>query len=97
MERSYNPAAVERQSAAIMLAGDRHSELKKLRLPTVVVHGEADILVPVENGEDTADNIPGAELRIIEGLGHDIPPDLIEEFVDAITAAAKRADKTGTE
>lgn len=94
VERSYNPVAVERQSAAIMFAGDRRSKLQKLRLPTVVLHGDADILVPMENGEDTAENIPDAELCIIEGLGHDIPQDLIKDFTDAIVLAATRTNKT---
>lgn len=50
--------------------------------------------MPVENGEDTAENILGAELRVIEGLGHDIPPDLTKEFADVISSAASRASIT---
>lgn len=94
-ERSYNPIAVERQAAAVMFAGDRREQLQKLDVPTVVLHGSADLLVPVENGKDLAENIPGAKLRIIEGLGHDLPSELIGEFADAITSAAKRAEKNG--
>lgn len=96
VERSYNPMGVERQAAAVMFAGDRREELRNLDIPAVVLHGDADILVPVENGKDTVENIPGAELRIIEGLGHDLPTEIINEFADAIVAAASRASGTNT-
>lgn len=96
VERSYDPDGVERQAAAVVFAGDRREGLRQLDIPTVVLHGDADILVPVENGKDTAENIPGAELRIIEGLGHDLPPELINEFAGAIAEAASRASGTNT-
>jgi pimeloyl-ACP methyl ester carboxylesterase len=89
--RAFNPAGVARQMAAIRADGDRTPALGKLSLPVVVLHGSDDPLVQVIGGEATAAAIPGAELRIIPGMGHDLPPSLYDLFVDAITAAASRA------
>jgi pimeloyl-ACP methyl ester carboxylesterase len=55
-----------------------------------VIHGENDPLVPVAAGRDTAASIPGAELRVIPGMGHDLPPALYDKIVDAITSVAQR-------
>ena len=62
-----------------------------IHVPTVVISGADGPLVPLEAGRDVAANIPGAELRIIPGLGHDIRLALVKTFADAITAAASRA------
>ncbi len=90
-KRSYYPQGVTRQFAAIVSNGDRRPKLKNIKAPTVVLHGADDPLVPVAGGKDTADNIPGAELRVIPGMGHDFPLGLVATFADAIEAAAKRA------
>jgi pimeloyl-ACP methyl ester carboxylesterase len=89
--RAFNPAGVARQRAAIGADGDRTDALKALRVPAVVVHGAEDPLVMPLGGELTAKAIPGAELRIIPGMGHDLPPGLYDTIVDAIVAAATRA------
>lgn len=89
--RAFNPAGVGRQRQAIGADGDRTAELKTLNVPTVVLHGADDPLVQPIGGEQTAAAIPGAELRIIPGMGHDLPPGLYDIFVDAILAAATRA------
>lgn len=83
-----------RQGAASLFTAleDRRAKLKSIQAPTVVVHGAEDPIVPVEAGRDVAASIPGAELRIIPGMGHDIPVALVEKFVDAITTAASRAN-----
>lgn len=88
--RAFNPAGVGRQRQAIGADGDRTPELKTLNVPTVVLHGADDPLVQPVGGVDTANAIPGAELRIIPGMGHDLPPGLYDTFVDAILAAATR-------
>jgi pimeloyl-ACP methyl ester carboxylesterase len=75
----------------VVANGDRRPKLAKISTPTVVLHGEADPLVPVEGGRDTAANIPGAELRIIPGMGHDIPAALYDAIVEAICRAAERS------
>ena len=90
-KRAFNPPGVARQMQAIRAAGDRRASLATIAAPCVVLHGADDPLVPVAGGRDTAANIPGAELRVIEGMGHDLPPALYGVFVDAITRAVERA------
>jgi pimeloyl-ACP methyl ester carboxylesterase len=89
--RGFNPAGVARQRQAIGVDGDRTADLGKLAIPAIVVHGTADPLVMPIGGELTAAAIPGAELRMIEGMGHDVPPALYDTLVDAIVTAATRA------
>jgi pimeloyl-ACP methyl ester carboxylesterase len=89
--RAFNPAGVQRQMGAVRADGDRTEELRRLKVPTVVLHGAEDPLLRAAAGEATAAAIPGAELRIIPGMGHDLPPGLYDIFVDAIAAAAARA------
>ena len=89
--RAFNPAGVARQRQAIGADGDRTPELRKLNVPTVVLHGADDPLVQPLGGEATAAAIPGAELRMIPGMGHDLPPGLHDIFLDAICSAASRA------
>ena len=92
--RAFNPAGVGRQRAAIGADGDRTAELQRLKVPTVVLHGADDPLVQPIGGETTAAAIPGAELRMIPGMGHDMPPALYDIFLDAILSAARRAEPT---
>jgi len=91
IQRAYNPAGVLRQMIAVIASGDRREALKTITAPTVVLHGADDPLVRVEGGQDTAATIPGAELRIIAGMGHDLPAAVHEAFVDAVKTAAARA------
>jgi pimeloyl-ACP methyl ester carboxylesterase len=95
-QRAFHPAGVARQMLAIASGEDRRALCAGIVAPTVVLHGADDPLIPVEGGRDTAAAIPGAELRIIPGMGHDIPHELIPVFVDAITRAARRAKKSVT-
>jgi len=92
-ERCYYPTGVARQMLAIMLAGSRVDLLKTISVPTLVIHGSNDPLVPVEAGKDTAANIPGASLEIIEGMGHNLPEPLIPRLVDLISRHIKNIDK----
>jgi pimeloyl-ACP methyl ester carboxylesterase len=91
VQRSYYPVGFMRQYAAVLASPDRRSKLKGVTAPTVVIHGEADTLVNVAGAHDTADSIPGAELLIIPGMGHDVPPVFWDQIVDAIAAVAARA------
>ena len=88
--RAFNPTGSARQMVAIRADGDRTERLSKLKLPTVVLHGADDPLVPVAGGKATACAIAGAELRIIAGMGHDLPPALFEIVANAILCAATR-------
>jgi pimeloyl-ACP methyl ester carboxylesterase len=93
MKRSSDRSGMARHNtlSALGLYEDRRAKLKTINVPTVVVHGAEDPLMSVEGGKDTAANIPGAELRIIPGMGHDLPIPLVNTIADAITAAASRA------
>ena len=88
-ERGTYPPGTTRHTAAILASGSRQEALKKLTIPTLVIHGNADIIVPVEGGIATAEAIPNAKLMLIDGLGHALPPELWPEVVDAIAAHAK--------
>ena len=89
--RNFDPRGVARQLAALLANGDRRALLKTITAPSVVVHGAADQLIPVACGEDVARHIPGAEMRVIAGMGHDFPVALSDVLADAICAAAGRA------
>lgn len=89
--RAFNPTGSARQMGAIRGDGDRTERLRKLKVPAVVLHGADDPLVRLVGGEATAAAIPGAELRVIPGMGHDLPPALHDTFIDAILAAVARA------
>lgn len=89
--RAYYPAGALRQMAAALAAGDRREALARINAPTVVLHGTADIFVSVEAGKDTAQAIPGAELRLVEGMGHELAIGLVGAISEAIIAAAERA------
>jgi pimeloyl-ACP methyl ester carboxylesterase len=77
--------------AAILGQPNRVPALQKLDLPALVVHGEADPLVPVTGGKDTAAAIPDAELLLIEGMGHDMPREVQPRIAEAIDALTRRA------
>lgn len=89
--RNYCPGGTARQLAAISACGSRVSELKTIIAPTLVIHGKADPLVPVEAGIDTARHIPGAKLELIEGMGHDLPQPLWSQFVELISEHSRNA------
>ncbi len=90
-DRGVYPAGSSRQLAAIVTAPDRTSMLAQVTVPTTVIHGDADPLVDVSGGRATAEAIPGAELVILEGMGHDLPRELWPEIIAAIAANAGRA------
>lgn len=88
IRRNVNGAGVARQTAAVAAAGDLSPRLKQVSVPTLVIHGAADPLIPVACGIDVASRIPGARLEIIEGMGHDLPDQLIERLLALIDAHA---------
>jgi pimeloyl-ACP methyl ester carboxylesterase len=89
-DRSFYPAGVVRQVAAVILASDRTERLGRIDVPTVVIHGSADPLVTLSGGEATAKAIPGAELVVIDGLGHEVQPGARPTIIGAIVANASR-------
>jgi pimeloyl-ACP methyl ester carboxylesterase len=90
-ERGVSAAGNARQMAAILTASDRTKALAGVRVPTLVIHGTADRLVRPSGGKATAKAIPGAQLLLIDGMGHDLPRDAWVQIVDAIAANAQRA------
>lgn len=90
-DRAFYPKGLARQLAAILASGSRREALEALRTPTLVIHGDMDPLVPVEGGLDTAEAVPGAELLIIEGMGHDLPPEVWPRIADTIARHARKA------
>ncbi len=89
VRRSVYPAGMPRQLAAIIADGCRRERLAGVRAPTLVIHGEADPLVPLAGGEDTAAHIPGARLETIAGMGHDLPLALVDTIADLIAVHAR--------
>jgi pimeloyl-ACP methyl ester carboxylesterase len=89
-DRCFHPEGQMRQMAAIVASGSRTEKLGAVRVPTLVIHGVDDPLVPVEGGRATAAAIPGAELLEIPGMGHDNPRDLWVSVVDAIAKLTAR-------
>ena len=90
-QRAFYPVGVSRQMAAIVASGDRRKALATITAPTVVIHGADDPLVQVQGGEDTAATIPGAELHIIPGMGHNLPRGLWKSVADLIERATRKA------
>jgi pimeloyl-ACP methyl ester carboxylesterase len=97
IDRAYNPNGTARQLIAILAARSRRESLGSVKVPTLVIHGVEDILIPVENGRIVAAAVPGARLIEIEGMGHDLPERVWPQVVDAIedlvqqTAATSKA------
>ncbi len=86
VNRDYpNPGGTERQFSAILCNGSRVQTLKRIKLPSLVIHGMQDPLIPVQGGIDTAKHIPNAKLEKIGTMGHDIPKPLIEELCTIIS------------
>ena len=92
-DRSFYPAGSSRQTAAIIAHGSRVEKLRRLDVPTLVIHGDADPLVPVEAGHDTARCVPGAELMIVPGMGHDLNPVIWPGVVEAIHKHVEKASR----
>ena len=84
LQRASRPAGTARQMVAIAASGDRSALLATVSCPALVIHGAADSLLPLAAGLDTARAIPGARMEVIEGMGHDLPPQLIERLVALI-------------
>jgi pimeloyl-ACP methyl ester carboxylesterase len=88
--RGIHPAGSARQLAAVITAPDRTDALAGLRIPTTVIHGDADPMINVSGGRATAKAVPGAELVIVPGMGHDLPREFWPQIITAISANAAR-------
>ena len=88
--RSFTPGSSLRQLAAIVQTPDREDALRSLSVPTLVIHGTLDPLVPIERGERLASLVPGAEFLPIEGLGHDLPVQVWQQIISLLTSHVAR-------
>lgn len=95
-DRGFSASGVMRQMLAILTQPDRTPRLRSLRVPTTVIHGLDDKMVHVSGGRSTAAAIPGAELVLIDGMGHDLPTSLHDTFVETIRRTADRAGARST-
>ncbi len=83
-DRSHYTPGVGRQLWGVLGSGDRNELLPQIGAPTLVIHGEADPLVPVEHGRHTAELVPGAELLVVAGMGHALEPYFLPEITAAL-------------
>jgi pimeloyl-ACP methyl ester carboxylesterase len=90
-DRGVSRSGVLRQMLAVLTQTNRAARLRNIRVPTLVIHGVADKMVHASGGRATAAAIPDAELLLVDGMGHDLPPALFSTFVDAIERTAARA------
>ena len=84
MQRGFYPEGTQRQTLAVIADLDRADQLAGIQAPTLVVHGKADPLVPYACGEDTVRRIPGAKMVGIDGMGHDLPPGVVDLLLQAL-------------
>ena len=96
LARGLNPAGFARQLAAVLSSGSRKEALKTVQAPTLVIHGDADPLIPLEGGLDTAETIPEARLEIVEGMGHELPPQIWPWLVEKISEHANPDANNGS-
>src|SRR5215203_3417974 len=92
-DRAFNPHGVARQLAAAITTPDRTEDLRRLDLPTLVIHGAEDPVIALSGGQATAEAIPGAELVVIDGMGHDLPRPLWPAVAERIAALVARAEQ----
>jgi pimeloyl-ACP methyl ester carboxylesterase len=95
-DRGVTLAGLTRQMLAVLTQPNRAARLRGVRVPTLVVHGLADKMVHVSGGRATAASVPGAELLLVDGMGHDLPPQLYDTVVSAIRRTADRAGVSRT-
>jgi len=90
-DRAFHPAGAPRQLGAIFASGSRAEGLQTLTVPTLVIHGRADALITLSGGERTAELVPGANLLVLNDMGHDLPEPLWPIVVDAIISHTTHA------
>jgi pimeloyl-ACP methyl ester carboxylesterase len=90
-DRSYYPVGSGRQLVAILAAEGRLEKLSRIKVPTLVIHGTEDVLVPVENGRRVAQAVPGARLLEFEHMGHNLPERVWLPVIDALEELTRQA------
>ncbi len=92
-DRSYYPDGVTRQFAAMAVPGNIQPKISAIKAPTLVIHGAEDPLYPIEVGNEIAMTIPGANLMILDGMGHSLPLEVLPRIVEAIVANTNKSSK----
>lgn len=95
-DRGHDPIGIARQAVATVASGDRTERLRQLNIPALVIHGLADRMCDVSGGRATAEAIPGAELLLVEGMGHDLPPGLWSRLAEGIAEFVWRVEADST-
>ncbi len=90
-DRCFDPAGRSRHVIAVMASGSRTAALGNLDVPTLVLHGDADTLIDQSGGRRTADAIPGARFVLVEGMGHDYPPQYWDQLVELVSTHTRRS------
>jgi len=91
-DRDSDATGLGRQLLAIMTAPGRRAALRSLKAPSLVIHGAADPLVPLACGVDTAESISGAEMLVIDGMGHELPEGAWSRVIDAVAVLAQQRE-----
>jgi pimeloyl-ACP methyl ester carboxylesterase len=91
-DRGWSLSGMLRQAASVIGSGDRTEKLRELDVPTLVIHGAADVFADIGGGRSTAEAIPGAEFMVVEGMGHNFPPKVWPEISTRIAALVHRAE-----
>ena len=91
IDRRYYPAGAARQYLAVMASGDRVDLLKTVKVPTLVLHGDDDPLLPVDGGRDVASLVPGAKIETFPGWGHDVPRQMVPKLIESISSFCRAA------
>jgi pimeloyl-ACP methyl ester carboxylesterase len=91
-DRGYDEAGVARTAVASIASGDRTAQLQTLDVPTLVVHGLADTMADPSGGRATAAAVPGAELLLVDGMGHDLAPGLWDLLADRVSSVVARGE-----
>lgn len=90
--RGYNPQAYFQHQVAVLTAGSRYEALQTLDTPTLIIHGKSDPIIPIEHGMKCADVIPNADTLWVEGMGHDLPDECVDDMVEKMIMNFQRAE-----
>lgn len=93
VNRAYHPAGFKRQLIAITQSGNKQNLLRKIKAPTLVIHGTDDPIIPFTSGQQTAEAIRKAKLKLVEGMGHDFPSQLMKKMTKWIAKHVKKAER----
>ncbi len=91
-DRSYYPNGIARQLAAMAIPGNIKPYITSIAIPTIVIHGSEDPFNLIEAGKDIATSIPGAELLILDGMGHSLPREVLPRIINALVRNSKKSN-----